>query len=180
MQGIRTDREVVVYENSFVTAYDNEVSFPSGDRGRYFRVRWKFPHGVGVVPFVGDRILLIDNFRYSELERSVEIPQGFGTVPGAQEDDARRELLEETGALAGALRPLLVTGGDFKNHVYATELQDDFVPHDRHAEATEAIKGYRFLPVAEATPSHLAAMAVIDTLSIAAILAAVAERRASA
>lgn len=160
MSTIRTDREVVVYENGFVTAFDNEVTFPSGARGRYFRARWKFPHGVGVVPFVGDYILLLDTYRYSELDRSLEIPQGFGTVKGAQEEDARRELLEETGAVADVLHPLLVTGGDFKNYVYLTKLAEDFVPNGLHAEETEVISGHRLIPVSQITPARLVALGV--------------------
>ena len=66
------------------------------------------PGAVVILPFLNDKtILLINNRRYAINQLLIELPAGTlekGEVPM---NAAGRELLEETGYLAGRLKPLL-------------------------------------------------------------------------
>jgi ADP-ribose pyrophosphatase len=128
-----------VYENDFMDVFDNDVRFPSGKKGRYIRTRWKAPHGVAMLPVLNDDVLLIDNYRYSELSHSMEVPQGFGTDGNSPEEDARRELFEEIGAHEVELTLIGQTGKDYITYLYRADLPSDFSPCFDAAEDTESI-----------------------------------------
>jgi ADP-ribose pyrophosphatase YjhB (NUDIX family) len=170
-KAIRTVREVVVFENEYVRVYNDEVAFPSGVEGHYFRYRWTAPHGVAVVMRRGADILLLRKFRYSERAMSLEIPQGFGLDGAMPADDARRELLEETGLEPFNMRPLLLTGVDFKTHVFVADQAPGAEPTSRAIEQTEAVEAFVYLPLAELDVAGMAAHGITDVLSMAAILA---------
>lgn len=138
---IETVKQQVVYENQFVTVYDDLVQFPHGNVGNYFRYRWKAPYGVAILPIYANSALLIDTYRYSELARSIEVPQGFGTHGSTPEADARRELMEECGAAAQNLKFVGVVGRDFKTHLFVTELNDPPLKSRSSPESTEVIHG---------------------------------------
>lgn len=170
-QEIKTLAEKVVYENRFVQVYDNEVEFPSGANGTYFRTRWKAPHGVAVIPVQDGSVLLLENFRYAELSFSVEIPQGFGTYGSSPAEDAIRELKEEMGFVPLHMEPLMETGRDFVTHVYVAEIKSGDAPSWAHAEDTESIRRYHTIRVDDINPRSLASLGVFDPLSLAALLA---------
>ena len=168
---IRTVQSRRVYENDYVRVYDDEVEFPSGRRGTYYYQRWKSPHGVAILPVAGDRVLLVNNYRYADRCYSLEIPQGFG---GAQEtplDSARRELTEETGLTTDCFRLLFHTGHDYRTHVFAADLEsfDGLTP--KRAEETEDIAGFRILSCGEISIGSLSAAGIFDAVTIAALLA---------
>jgi len=140
---IKTLKTVKVYENDFITVYDNQVLFPSGIVGTYIRTRWKAPHGVAVLPVIDNKALLIETYRYAELSVSLEVPQGFGTDGSTPKEDAEREILEEIGASNLELLPMGHTGKDFKTHLFWTTLNKNFNASFDSAEATESISGIR-------------------------------------
>lgn len=168
---IRTLEERLVYENAYVRVYDDVVEFPSGVKGTYFRSRWTAPHGVAIVPVVGERVLLLRNYRYSEKSWSIEVPQGFGSVGAAPEDDAVRELSEETGLTPQSLTPLLTIGNDFVTHVFTAQIDPQARPHMRAAEASEAIADFLYLDRAAIGLPEIARLGIFDAITISALLA---------
>lgn len=93
----------VVYENRWMTVFEDQVSRPDGSLGVYSYVHK--PDFVLVVPAESDGFHLVQEYRYPIGRRSWSFPQGF-----ADSDDwegmARRELAEETGQRATTMRHL--------------------------------------------------------------------------
>lgn len=168
---IKTLEERLVYENAYVRVYDDAVEFPSGARGTYYRSRWTAPHGVAIVPVLGERVLLLRNFRYSERSWSVEVPQGFGAAGASPAEDAARELQEETGLVARRLTPLLSIGKDFVTHVFAAEIDPDARPHVAGAEASESIGEFLYVEQSQIGLAEIARLEVFDAVTIGALLA---------
>lgn len=171
MSEIETLKQIVVYENEFVTVFDDEVKFPSGKNGTYFRYRWKAPHGVAIVPIHGGDVILIQNYRYSEKSLSIEVPQGFGCFGRTPQEDASRELLEETGLTAQKFEQLLVLGADFKTFVFLAEIDEVAKISNENAELSESISSYRRISIDKINYRDFGAMGIFDPVSIAALLA---------
>lgn len=167
---IRKIRERLVYENQFIRVYDDDVQFPDGSTGRYVRTRWTAPHGVGVIPIIGDSVLLIRTHRYGAVEPTLEIPQGFGTKAGAVEADARRELLEETGLEAGALEPVAKFGDDFSTYLFLARLAENVEPTAKGQETTESISGYHRLPLANIAVEDFDRLAIRQPVTMFALM----------
>ncbi|MHA6784958.1 NUDIX domain-containing protein [Pseudonocardia saturnea] len=95
-----------VYANSWMTVREDAVRRPDGSDG-IFGVVDK-PTAAVVVPRDGDRLHLVEQFRYPVGERRWEFP--MGTAPDRAELDptllAARELEEETGLVAGRMELL--------------------------------------------------------------------------
>ena len=90
-------RQVVAYQNDFVTVYDDEVVLPSGSSGRYLRIQEGDGHpGVAALIVHEGRIALVNVYRYPIGEWEWGIPRGFGSSDES-DDDIRRELDEEVG-----------------------------------------------------------------------------------
>lgn len=117
-----------VYTNPWMTVREDDVRFPDGTQSIYGVV--DRPTYAMVVPRDGDRLHLVEQFRYPAGRRLWEFPSG--TAPERAELDpaelAARELAEETGLRAGRLEPigtLQVAPGmsSQRGHVFlATEL----------------------------------------------------------
>lgn len=117
-----------VYANSWMTVREDAVRRDDGSDG-IFGVIDK-PTAAVVIPFDGDRLHLVEQFRYPVGERRWEFP--MGTAPDRAELDtallAARELEEETGLVAGRMELLgrldIAPGmSSQREHVYlATEL----------------------------------------------------------
>ncbi len=169
---IQTLEERVVYRNDYATVYDDRVRFADGHEGTYFRWKWNAPHGVAIVPLIGDRVVLIRSYRYQSKAFVVEIPQGFGTHGNGPEEDARRELREETGLEATELVPLVRFDDNISTHCYLAKIDEGGQRSLRGAEITESIVEMIDLPLAEITPARLAEVGVAGPVSTAALLAA--------
>lgn len=86
------------------------------------------PGAVVVLPVLPDgRIVLIRNFRYSVNETLIELPAGTLEKGEDPMNCAGRELLEETGYLAGQLKPL---GSFFASPGILTEKLYAFAAYD--------------------------------------------------
>jgi ADP-ribose pyrophosphatase len=64
------------------------------------------PGAVVILPFLADKVLLIRNYRYAAQNTLIELPAGTLEKGEDPMNCAGRELLEETGYLAGRLKPL--------------------------------------------------------------------------
>lgn len=95
-----------VYANSWMTVREDAIRRPDGSDG-IFGVIDK-PTAAVVIPCDGDRLHLVEQFRYPVGERRWEFP--MGTAPDRAELDpavlAARELAEETGLVAGRMELL--------------------------------------------------------------------------
>ncbi|RKQ71016.1 NUDIX domain-containing protein [Litorimonas taeanensis] len=143
LKAIKTIKVTPVYENDFVSVYDNDVLFPSGKKGSYFRTQWKAPYGVAILPIYMGQALLINTYRYAELSHSLEVPQGFGTEGSTPVEDARRELSEEIGAKGEDFLPIGKTGKAFETYLFQTTLPEKFSPAFNNVEDTESISGVK-------------------------------------
>lgn len=119
-----------VYANSWMTVREDAVRRADGSDGIYGVV--DKPTAAVVVPLDGDRLHLVEQFRYPVAQRRWEFP--MGTAPDRAELDparlAARELAEETGLVAGRMELLgcldIAPGmSSQREHVFlATELRE--------------------------------------------------------
>ncbi|MGH3623738.1 MAG: NUDIX domain-containing protein [Sciscionella sp.] len=95
-----------VYANSWMSVREDDVRRQDGSLGVYGVV--DKPDFALIVALDGDRLHLVEQFRYPVSGRRWEFPQG--TAPDRAELDplvlAARELAEETGLRAGSLRDI--------------------------------------------------------------------------
>jgi 8-oxo-dGTP pyrophosphatase MutT (NUDIX family) len=100
-----SEREV--YANPWIAVYERQVLTPAGGPGVYGIVRFR-KKAVGVLPIDDDgRVRLVGQWRVPLDRYSWEMPEG-GAEPGeAPEACALRELEEETGLKARALREIV-------------------------------------------------------------------------
>ena len=95
-----------VYANAWMTVREDAVRFPDGSDSIYGVI--DKPTYALVIPRDGDRLHLVEQFRYPVGHRRWEFPQG--TAPDRADLDpgelAARELAEETGLRAGRMQRL--------------------------------------------------------------------------
>lgn len=95
-----------VYLNPWMTVREDEIVRPDGTPGIYGVV--DKPAFALVIPMDGDRIMLVEQYRYPVGARRWEFPQG--TAPDRADLDgpalAAQELREETGLVAHTITPL--------------------------------------------------------------------------
>ncbi|WP_441296807.1 NUDIX domain-containing protein [Allokutzneria sp. A3M-2-11 16] len=95
-----------VYANAWMTVREDGILRADGSRGIYGVV--DKPQYALVVPLDGDRLHLVEQYRYALNLRRWEFPQG--TAPERAESEpgelAARELREETGLRAGRMTDL--------------------------------------------------------------------------
>ncbi len=94
--GKETILETVVFK---VTS--RESVGPNGQKGKYIVNEAR--DWVCVIPVVEKKFLMVKQWRHGEQALSIEFPGGVIDDGESPEEGARRELLEETGAIAGEL-----------------------------------------------------------------------------
>ena len=94
----------VIADDPYMTLLRDAVRFPDGSLGLYHRVL--VPQGAAVLPLMGDKVVLIRQFRHATRRWHYEMPRGIATSEHDVESDARRELEEEIGAVPRTLVPL--------------------------------------------------------------------------
>ena len=166
-----------VYDNPWITVWEDQVRRPDGRPGIYGVVHYK-NQAVGVVAVdAEDRVALVGQYRYTLDTYSWEIPEG-GAAPGEEPlEAARRELEEETGCSAAQWRTLL--RGHLSNSVsdeeafcyLATELQAG----EARPEGTEQLQ-VRWVPFEEALAMAMDGR-ITDALAIAGLQHVALERR---
>ena len=171
----RTSRRVA-YKNAWITVYHDEVTRPDGEAGIYGVVHFANV-AVGVVAIDDeDRVILVEQDRYTLGRRSLEIPAGGAPHGETPIDGARRELREETGVMAGSWREL--ARPDLSNSVTDETaiiyLATDLSHGEADPEGTEELS-VSWVPFGEALAMTLDGR-ITDALSIMAIQRVALER----
>ncbi len=164
------------YANPWITVWHDEVTRPDGSPGIYGVVHFA-NLAVGVVALdAEDRVLLVGQHRYALDAYSWEIPEGG--VPAGEDplEGARRELREETGAVAARWREI----GRFHLSNSVTDeagilyLATDLAQQAAAPEATEELE-VRRVPFAEALAMTLDGR-ITDAMTIMGIQRVALER----
>ncbi|WP_328808046.1 NUDIX hydrolase [Nonomuraea antri] len=100
---IRQISSQVVYRNAWMKVCEDTIEHPDGSPGIYGYV--VKPDFVLVMPEENDGFHLVEEYRYPIGRRSWSFPQGTAAAE-TREEEARRELAEETGLRATDLRLL--------------------------------------------------------------------------
>lgn len=96
-----------VYSNPWIRVREDQVINPSGKPGIYGVVEYK-NRAVGVIPIDDEGFTwLVGQYRYTHDLYEWEIPEGGCPEGESLTDCAKRELLEETGIIAGELEMIL-------------------------------------------------------------------------
>jgi ADP-ribose pyrophosphatase len=86
------------------------VEFPDGKRNGYSRMlnkaELKGGVGVAILPQFREKLMVLEIFRHATRSWHYEIPRGFGEAGLSAEQNARKELFEETGSKTEELRAL--------------------------------------------------------------------------
>jgi len=132
MREIQTVSSRVVYENRWMTVREDTIVRQDGKSGIYGVVDKK--DFAVIVPFLGDRLVLVEQYRYPVSERYWEFPQGSWEEGGlAPEALARAELEEETGYTAADVKHL---GHLFVAYGFSNQGYDIFVARGLSPTAT--------------------------------------------
>ena len=139
-----------VYRNPWMVLREDEILRSNGKKGIYGVV--EKDEAAIILPIEGNRIWVVEQFRYTIQERAVELPQGgWEMAIDDPEELARGELKEETGLEAEAmtyLGPLWIAYGFTrqKQHVY---LATGLTQSDKDPDEEEHDILVRQMPVSE-------------------------------
>ncbi len=161
-----------VYANAWIRVREDQVLKPNGSPGIYGVVEYR-NRAVGVVPIDdADHTWLVGQYRYTQNRYEWEIPEGGCPEGESLEDCARRELLEETGLVAGSLEPLLADlqlSNSVSNetaHLFVARQLTQSAPQPEDSEELTV----RRLPLSEAV-AMAARGEIRDAMSVIALLA---------
>ncbi len=135
----------VVFEDEYLLVLRDAVRFRDGTRRTYLRIIDRPGAGCGVVILATSqqRIVLVRHFRHATRDWHLELPRGFGEPNVSNEENARRELLEEVGAQAGSFTTLgymHIDTGMSSTHVALLYTEVDSVGAPEHVEGIDSIK----------------------------------------
>jgi ADP-ribose diphosphatase len=128
------------------------------------------PGAVVVLPFLGEQVVLIKNRRYAVQQVLVELPAGTLEKGEDPMNCAGRELLEETGYLAGRLKAL---GSFFSSPGILTEKLYAFAAYDleKKISALEEDEEIEIMPVSFDEALEMIRTAhIMDAKTIATLL----------
>lgn len=137
-----------VYRNSWMTVCEDEIEHPDGSPGLYgYVVKSDF---VVVVPEEDGGFHIVEEYRYPIRRRSWSFPQGSAEAD-TREEEARRELAEETGLQARDLRLLgrLDNAHGMTNQGLHVYLATDLTQGSANREHSEQDMRHRWVTRAE-------------------------------
>ena len=162
----------IAYSNPWIEVEERRVLTPAGGPGLYGIVRFR-RLAIGVLPIERDgSVWLVGQWRVPLDLYSWEMPEGGGDRDVAPEESARRELKEETGLSAGALREVLRMhlSNSVSDELAICYLATDLVAGEAEPEETEQLK-LRRIPFARALAEALDGR-ITDSLTVATLLRA--------
>jgi len=166
----------VAYENAWVTVYHDDVTRPDGEAGIYGVVHFANT-AVGVVAIDDqDRVALVGQHRYPSDEMSWEIPEGGSPLDEDSLEGARRELLEETGLVAGSWREIgrYQLSNSVTDEAAVTYLATELEQGPAQPEGSEQLT-FRWLPFGEVM-EMLRSGEISDALSVLPLQAIALDR----
>lgn len=161
-----------VFSGPIFKVYTGEARLDDGQTARRDMVAHR--GGVGVVPILGDRVLLVRQFRIVAGRELEEIPAGLREPGEDTAATAARELAEELGYAAGRLVHLVTyrTSPGFTDEETAIYLALDLAPAAGTPDWDERLQPLE-LPLAE-LPAALAAGRFEDGKTLVGLYAALA------
>jgi 8-oxo-dGDP phosphatase len=164
-----------VYENDWMTVYEDHVINPGGGENMYGYVHFK-NRAVAIVPLgPDDEIWLVGQQRYTLAAWSWELPMGGAASGESPLQAAKRELREETGLTAKRWTELMTlhTSNSITDEVGFVFLAAELSEGEPQFGETEDIE-IRRLPLAEAL-AMVHAGEITDAISVAALLKVAAD-----
>ena len=159
-----------VYDNPWITVYDEQVINPAGGQNRYGRVSFK-NRAVAILPLAenGDT-WLVGQQRYTLGAYSWELPMGGAPLHEDPLAAAKRELREETGLRATRWSEImqLHLSNSITDEVGIVYLAEDLAEGPTAFDETEVLD-VRRLPLQDAVRMAESGE-ITDALSIAALL----------
>ena len=143
-----TDQPELLLQASRFSVVRHRQTYPGGVR---IRETVQHPGAVAIVPVWGDKICLIRNFRIAVNETLIELPAGTLEPGEDSAEAARRELVEETGFRANAIKKIgeLWMSPGILNERMHLFLATDLTPGEPSLEPGEDIQTL-ILPLSEA------------------------------
>ena len=164
------NHEKQIYSNPWIAVTEYDVINPSGSKGIYGKVHFK---NLAVGVMVLDEFkntYLVGQYRFALNAYSWEIPEGGADLLDDPLDEAKRELLEETGLKATDWMPLLQMhlSNSVSDELAIIYLATGLTQHASKPEETEQLV-VKKLPFEEAL-EMVENGTITDAISVAAIL----------
>lgn len=159
-----------VYDNPWITVFEDQVVNPGGGRNVYGRIHFKNV-AVAIVPLDGKgNTWLVGQDRYTLGHHSWEVPMGGAPRGEDPLDAARRELKEETGLSAERWTEVmrLHTSNSITDETGVVYVAEGLTDGETEFEETESIE-IRKLPLTEAVDMALRGD-ITDAISVAALV----------
>jgi len=128
----------VVYKNNWMSVREDKVILPNGKKGVYGVVEKNA--FVIVIPFVENKVALVEQYRYPVKSKSWEFPEGLKDKTKENlRDAAIRELREETGLLANKLEEIgtLWLAPGYSNQHYTVFVSRECIQENNRLEGSE-------------------------------------------
>ena len=160
-----------MYESSWINLHQDTVQLPDGSVIEDHHVLDYPRPAAGIVPIGHDgRVLLIDHYRFISKTRGWEIPAGRVNDGEQPEQAAARELVEETGFMAGSVQKLgrYYASIGSSNQVFHLFVGRGLLPMGTPIDTNEVMDLRWFTP--DEVRQLIFRNAILDGLSLSALL----------